>query len=303
MRSMPVSSLQIVPVNYHNATPLEPAVSSTAAYQASGVYSAAGVPYQIVEPRLDDEVRVDSETANIGLLGAEIAAAVAAGRSEGRSILMTGGDCCHITGVIGGLQTAHGPGARIGLVWFDAHGDFNTPQTTMSGMLGGMPVAVCAGLAFPEWRENSKIVAPLPADRILMVDVRNLDPAEEALVRAAGIPIAAAAAGFPGVDLGEGVSELAARCDMLYLHIDSDILDIAWVPNHNTGEPDGPSMAQVREAIETVMATGKVVAFAVVSVSGKGEGAEIAQKSGMALIRSGLSAWARHGTERAATGA
>ena len=99
------------------------------------------------------------------------------------------------------MQQAHGADARIGLVWFDAHGDFNTPRTTLSGMLGGMPVAVSAGLGWPHWRELAKQAAPLPTDRIVMVDVRNLDAPEEQLVRATDIVIAAPAAGFPGEDL------------------------------------------------------------------------------------------------------
>ncbi|MEZ4614225.1 MAG: arginase family protein [Caldilineaceae bacterium] len=82
---------------------------------------------------------------------------------------------------------------RIGLVWFDAHGDFNTPKTTISGMLGGMPVAVAAGLGYANWRLGSHIVAPLPTERILMVDVRNLDPLEEQLIHATAVAIAARA--------------------------------------------------------------------------------------------------------------
>jgi arginase len=197
--------------------------------------------------------------------------------------------------MLGGLQAAHGPAARIGLVWFDAHGDCNTPRTTRSGMLGGMPVAVCAGLAHPGWRERAHILTPLPTDRILMVDVRNLDPEEKQLIRATDITIAAAAAGFPGADLASSVAGLAARCDLLYLHIDSDILDAALVPNHGTREPNGPSMAQVQAAIDTVMATAKVAALAVVSVYGEGEGSAVSVASGIELIGGALQSWRRYG--------
>ena len=58
-----------------------------------------------------------------------------------------------------------------------------------------------------------------------MVDVRNLDAPEEQLIRATDVVIAAPAPGFPGEDLQQAVQDLAARCDLLYLHIDSDILD------------------------------------------------------------------------------
>jgi arginase len=194
------------------------------------------------------------------------------------------------------LQEAHGPAARIGLVWFDAHGDFNTPRTTLSGMLGGMPVAVSAGLAYPHWRELSRQATPLPTGRILMVDVRNLDPPEEQLIRATDVVIAAPAPGFPGEDLHAAVGDLAARCDLLYLHVDADILDARYVPNHRTPEPNGPSMEQVLAAIETVMATGKVAAFAVVSIWTDGDGGDVARDSGLSLLYGGVQSWRRHGS-------
>ena len=266
------------------------------AYVASEVYRQAGVPVDVVEPAFPEEIRGLEEADNLGLLGGAIADVVAAARRAGKAVLMTGGDCTHSTGLLGGLQDAHGAAARIGLVWFDAHGDLNTPRTTLSGLLGGMPVAVCAGLAYPRWRERSHVVAPLPSDRIVMVDVRNLDPAEEQLIRASEIVVAAPAAGYPGRDLRQAIAELAGRCDMLYLHVDIDILDASFVPNLRTREPNGPDMEQVQAAIDTVMATGRVVAFAVVSVYGEGEGSQVSIASGTAVIRSGLESWQRYGT-------
>ncbi|HWQ13713.1 MAG TPA: arginase family protein, partial [Roseiflexaceae bacterium] len=235
------------------------------------------------------------EPANLGHMNAAIAAVVADARRAGRAVLLAGGDCSHCVGVLAGLQAAHGPAARVGLVWLDAHGDFNTPRTTRSGMLGGMPLAVCAGLAFPRWRELAGLAAPLPTDRIVMVDVRNLDPPEEQLIRATEVVIAAPAPGFPGHDLASALADLAGRCDMLYLHVDSDILDERFVPNHATREPNGPDLAQVQAAIDTTLATGKVAAFAVVSVYGEGPGSQVSVESGRALIRAGLESWARHG--------
>lgn len=290
-----LSALQVIGVRYRGSKPAQGDERALNAYLASGVYQQAGVPFEVVEPILAEGQRSSEETDNLGVFGGSIAEAVASARRDGKAILMTGGDCTHITGVLGGLQDVHGPAVRVGLVWFDAHGDFNTPKTTLSGMLGGMPVAVCAGLAFPRWREGSHIVAPLPTDRILMVDVRNLDPPEEQLIRATDVVIAAPAPGFPGEELSSAVADLASRCDMLYLHIDSDILDESYVPNHGTREPNGPDMAQVQAAIDTVMATGKVAVLAVVSVYGEGEGSEVSVASGIELIRGGLESWRRYG--------
>lgn len=292
MAAMP--GLHVVHIRYQGHERAEPESDPVNHYAATGAYDLMG-DATIAEPAFPEARRLDEPTDNLGLMGGEIAEAVAEGRRAGKPVLVLGGNCASVPGVIGGLQEAHGPTARIGLVWFDAHGDFNTPRTTLSGMLGGMPVAVSAGLAYPRWRELSRQPSPLPTDRILMVDVRNLDAPEEQLIRATDVVIAAPAAGFPGVDLTQAVQDLADRCDQIYLHIDSDILDERYVPNHHTREPDGPSMEQVLEAVETVMATGKVTTYAIVSVWADGEGGETAVASGIALLRGGLESWRRHG--------
>jgi arginase len=298
MMKMPVqgsSGLRVIGVRYWESSVAQGDELALDALAASGAYRAAGVPVDVVEPRIPEDRWVEDDITNLGLMGGAIAADVAAARREGKPILMTGGHCVHSTGVVGGLQDAHGPAARIGLVWFDAHGDFNTPNTTLTGMLGGMPVAVCAGLAWPRWREGSHILAPLPTDRILLVDVRNLDQAEEQLIRATGAVIAAPAPGFDGQDLQEAVTALAGRCDMIYLHIDLDILDEAFVPDHITAEPGGPNLDQVAAAVDTVMATGKVVALAIVSVFNQGESSQVTVASGIELVRAGLKSWRHHG--------
>src|SRR4051812_28928759 len=295
MSNQPLATLHITGVRYRGSRPAQGDERALDAYTRANVYHCAELPCSYQEVMFPEHLRSAAEPDNLGLIGGVIAESIAAACRAGAGALLTGGDCTHSTGVLGGLQAAHGPEARIGLVWFDAHGDCNTPKTTRSGMLGGMPVAVCAGLAHPGWRERSYIVAPLPTDRILIVDVRNLDPEEAQLIRATDITLAAAAAGFPGADLASSVATLAGRCDLLYLHIDSDILDASLVPNHGTREPNGPSMAQVLSAIEMVMATGKVAALAVVSVYGEGEGSAISVASGIELIGSALKAWHQYG--------
>ena len=295
MATQPLAGVRVIGVRYRGSKPAVRDERALDAYTASGVYEAFDFPVSVVEPQFPEDKRTNEPTDDLGLMGGAIANEVASAVQSGIAPMMVGGDCSHITGVIGGLQDVYGPDAKIGLVWFDAHGDFNTPRTTLSGMLGGMPVAVSAGLAYPRWREFSHVAAPIPTDRILMVDVRNLDEAEEQLIKATDVTIAAPAPGFPGEDLKTAVEDLAARCDLLYLHIDSDILDESFVPNHGTREPNGPDMQQVQAAIDTVMATGKVVAYAVVSVYAEGEGSETSVASGIELLRSGLDTWNRYG--------
>ncbi len=243
---------------------------------------AAYDPSQMVEDRI----------TNLGTLGGVIAEQVAAGIRDGKKVVALGSNCTTLPGILGGLQEATGIEKSLGLVWFDAHGDFNTPRTTLSGMLGGMPVAVSAGLCYHTWREASHLVAPIPTDRIVMVDVRNLDQAEEQLIRATDVQIAQVAPGYAGDrPLAETVAELAERCDAIYLHIDSDILDASLTPNHGTKEPNGPNVAETVAALETVLATGKVIALGLVSVNSAGEGGDVSLKTSLEMLRGGLEHW------------
>jgi len=244
MNPIPLGQLQVIGIRYRRTAPAVEDERGLDAYASSNVYAAAEVPYDIEEPTIPADQLTGESVEDLGRLNGKIADAVEAARRSGCVVLMTGGDCTHVTGVVGGLQGAHGPTLRLGLVWFDAHGDFNTPDTSLSGMLGGMPVAVCAGLAHPSWREGSHIASPLPTNRIVLVDVRNLDKAEAALIDATDTVIASPAPGFPGERLETAIKRLSEQCDAIYVHIDADILDESLVPSHGTKEPNGPDIAQ-----------------------------------------------------------
>ncbi len=292
--------LQVVGIRYWDDEPASGGSSPLDIYRTSGVFeeSAAGGAVIVREPELPPDRRTADRIVNLGRLGGAIADAVAEGAGAGRRVVVVGGNCSHLPGVLGGLQDVHGPMAKIGLVWFDAHGDFNTPRTTPSGMLGGMPVAVSAGLCYAPWREGAHLAAPLPTDRIVMVDVRNLDPEEERLIRATDVTIASVAPGFAGdLPLPDAIARLAARCDGLYCHIDLDVLDASLTPNHRTKEPGGPGVDETLAALRAVLATGKVVAFGLVAVDAAGGGADRSLRSALALLRGGLRGWDRTGGE------
>jgi arginase len=287
--------LHVVGIRYRNDQKEEDAAMRLVDEgKAAGEEAAKGGTFTYAEANFPENQRTDDRITNLGILGGSIADAVAEGAKAGKRVMVVGSNCTALPGILGGLQDAYGPTHKMGLIWFDAHGDFNTPRTTLSGMLGGMPVAVSAGLCFHNWRELSHLAAPLPTDRILMVDVRNLDPAEEQLIRATDVQIARIADGFAGdLPLADAVNDLASRCDSLYLHIDSDILDASLTPNHGTKEPNGPDVAQTVDAIGTVMATGKVVALGLVSINSATPGGDVTLASGMAMLRGGLEKWAR----------
>ena len=84
---------------------------------------------------------------------------------------MTGGDCTHITGVVGGLQDAHGPAARIGLVWFDAHGDAMTPETSPNGFIEGMLTTTIAGKCWKLYRRQIPGFREISEEMIISVGI------------------------------------------------------------------------------------------------------------------------------------
>lgn len=297
-----LTGLHVIGLRYRNSSYAPDDERALDAYGRSGVYDSPNVPVTIVEPRLPEKDRSGNEPRDIGMLCGEIAREVAAGLASGRGVLLVGGNCVHATGVVGGLQDVCGACSRIGLVWFDAHGDFNTPLTSESGSLGGMPLAVLAGLAHPEWRQLSHVGYPLPAQQILLVGARDLDDGETRLLRSAGVVLAGLESGGVATTcLHDCVASLEERCDRIYVHIDCDILDESYVPNHRTRVSNGPCPERVAEGVDAVMATGKVVALAVVSVPGEGPGRDTSVRSGVELIRRGLLSWQRHGMARALT--
>jgi arginase family enzyme len=89
----------------------------------------------------------------------------------------------------------------------------------------------------------------------------------------------------------EAIDRLAAACDVIYLHIDEDVLDERYVPNHGTVEPNGPDMAAVLDAVRIVLRTGKVHGYGLVSVNVQGEGGKESLASAMELLTTGLTEW------------
>ena len=145
---------------------------------------------EVVTASLAPEDRENGRTAvNIGKLGASTASLVAAARRTGDGALVLAGDDTAAVGVIAGLQQAHGAGARIGIVWLDAHGDFNTPETSPSGNLHGMPLAALCG----EPGLSDLFADPdrpaLDPTHVHLFGLRSIDAGERALVAARNVEV------------------------------------------------------------------------------------------------------------------
>src|SRR5204863_3125418 len=100
--------------------------------------------------------------------------------------VVLGGDHSVALGSLGGLAKVRGAG---GVLWLDAHGDLNRPETSPTGNVHGMPLAAALGLAGPEFESDAWPLPAVAADRVALVGVRSLDPAEAELIAEAGVSV------------------------------------------------------------------------------------------------------------------
>ena len=155
-------------------------------------------------------------------------------------------DCTSCLGVMKGLA-AQSPV----VLWYDSHGDFNTPQTSPSGFLGGMPLAALVG------RGNQHLMRglalePIAESDIIISDVRNLDPEEGQMLRSSGVTIHESL---------ESLRQASLPARPLYIHFDTDIVDCAEMPAMSYPEPDGPSLAECAGSLDHALATGRLAAI------------------------------------------
>lgn len=219
------------------------------------------VPYHLDEhrPGLDvphepavtvsRELSGDDVWTRLAGLYAEVADLVAADVRAGEVPLVMSGDCMVSQAVVAGLQRAHDD-TPASVVWFDAHGDVQTLETTTSGYLGGMPLRMLAGYR-PELLADGLGLAAVAEDRIVLVDGRDLDPPERDYLAASQIRQVFAA------ELDAATVPAAP----VYLHVDLDVVDGGELPGLLFPVPGGPSVSEVGQAVRRVLDTGRVAAI------------------------------------------
>ncbi|MCP9480392.1 arginase family protein [Shimia sp. CNT1-13L.2] len=179
-----------------------------------------------------------------------IADIVAKAATKGEVPFSIAGDCCASLPVMAGLQKA---GLAPVLVWLDAHGDFNTYETSPSGFLGGMPLAMMVGKGDLSIARASG-QRPVTESDVWLVEARDLDPLEAEAVRSSNLN---------RLDLSMFADIVLDR--PVHLHIDNDVVDAVDVPANNYPVDDGPRLEEVIEACRTFAAQNRICA---VSLSG-----------------------------------
>ncbi len=215
----------------------------------------------------DEDPRAKNRAAICEFLSRErdlVASTLAADGPAGPEarLLILGGDCTAHAGALAGLRAAR-PGSRYAIAWFDAHGDFNTPDTTPSGNVWGMPFAMLLGRGDPD------LVAAADGPTVMEQDAalfggQVLDETESRMFAASRI--AHFGAGMLATEAGRGAVEgwaraVGSRVDGIYIAFDMDCLDGSGGWAVTMPEPDGLALDTALAAIRILAAAMPVVGF------------------------------------------
>jgi arginase len=236
-----------------------------------------GAAVRVEEARLTaDEQTEYGGWKKLGMSLGHFADLVAKNERDGYFTVGLLATCPSMPGLVAGLQHS-GPtpeAIKIGMLWLDAHPDFNTPETTRSGSLGGMPVAVATGRALQRMRLDAKLDPPLSDQHVVMGGVRLTDPLEQHLVdesRIEQLSVDDLRQMTPAV--WAQLDRLDRLTDKIYVHIDMDVLDPREVMAHGNKVPNGPSseqLAKLFEAIFTRYEKASAIGFATIPPTDEG---------------------------------
>jgi arginase len=138
--------------------------------------------------------------------------------------LVLTGNCHSCLGVLAGIGSV-----RSGLVWLDAHGEFNTPDTTVSGLLDGMPLALATGRCWKALLETIPGFQPVPDEQILLIGARDLDEAESHNLDHSRVTVIRSEGSTAGIirdKVGQALVRMAEEVEGAYLHLDLDAVDL-----------------------------------------------------------------------------
>ena len=218
-----------------------------------------------------------------------IAELVADAAGEGFIPIVLGGDHSVGLGTLGGLRQAHGPG---GVIWIDAHGDLNSPETSPSGNVHGMVLAAALGLAGDRFREDGWNLPALAPGRVALIGVRSLDEGEREVLKKLDARI------FTMSDVDRlGVERTvrealahAAGPGFVHISLDMDVVDPDVAPGVGTPVRGGLSYREAHLVLELIAESGLASSLDVVEVNPILDRENETGKLAVELVASGLGA-------------
>jgi arginase len=207
---------------------------------------------EINEPDGDQEVGRTFEIAR------KLAGKVSATRRAGRLPLILAGNCNVCLGALGGIDSP-----RAGIVWLDAHPDFNTADTTGSGFFDGMGLAIATGA---DWRTLARSIPGfhfVEEQNAILIGARDIDAGERERLEQGSVTVIEGGGGpgsLPVARVERSVNSMAGRVDGVYLHFDLDSLDPTLGRANQYASPGGLGIDDARTVISIVSSHAQVLA-------------------------------------------
>jgi arginase len=195
-----------------------------------------------------------------------VAELVGTALDDDRVPIVLGGDHSIALGTLGGLAARRGPGA---VLWFDAHGDLNTPRTTPSGNVHGMPLAAALGRGGPGFESAAWTLPALEPRRVAVIGARDLDPGERDLIHELSLPVyTMSEIDRRGIeDVVSDALGRAAGAPFVHVSLDMDGLDPDVAPGVGTAVRGGLTYREAHLAMEMVAESGLLCCFEIVEVN------------------------------------
>jgi len=213
-------------------------------------------------------------------------------QQEGFLPIVLGGDHSIAIGSITGVAAQfHKQGKRIGCLWLDAHGDMNTPESSPSGNVHGMPLAVLIGYGAPELTELAGFKPAVEPRNVALVGVRDLDAKEKRLVKESGVHV------FTMRDIDErGMGEVMTEAlrfvtdetDGVAVSLDMDFVDPSDAPGVGSPVRGGVTYREAHLAMEMIADSEAMVSFEVVEINPVIDLHNTTALLGVELVLSGL---------------
>ena len=218
-----------------------------------------------------------------------VATLVAAARGRGAMPLVLGGDHSIALGTLVGMASAHGPG---GVIWIDAHGDLNTPESSPSGNVHGMVLAAALGLGGSAFEHEGWTLPAVEAGRLSLVGVRSLDKGERELLKRLDAKVfTMSEVDRMGIEpcMREALAQ-ASGANFVHVSLDMDVVDPEYAPGVGTPVRGGLSYREAHLAMEIVAESGLMDSLDVVEVNPVLDRENATAKLAVELVASALGA-------------
>jgi arginase len=200
-----------------------------------------------------------------------LARQVEAALEEGAIPIILGGDHSIAIGSVSGLAAYyHKQEHRVGVIWFDAHGDMNTPETSPSGNIHGMPFAAILGHGAPDLTHICGFAPKVHPEDCVLIGARSVDPEEAVALKASGIRVITMRElderGMSAV-MDEAMWLASRLTGGFHVTMDMDFVDPDFAPGVGTPVPGGPTYRESHLAMEKIADSGKMLSFELTEVN------------------------------------